>query len=165
MQNNETQELSTINILSLFQTTKAERAAFVSNVITNIEDESVDPLKIHLQLKSLIDISEQLLENETYRKYLLSAAEKNGKKFTYQNAEFSIKEVGTKYNWENCDDAELKELLFNNEILKEKINAKQDFLKKVSVSGLLITHEETGETYKAFPPSKSSTTSVAVTLR
>ena len=165
MQNNETQELSTINILSLFQTTKAERAAFVSNVITNIEDESVDPLKIHLQLKSLIDISEQLLENETYRKYLLSAAEKNGKKFTYQNAEFSIKEVGTRYNWDNCDDIELTDLLLQNESLKEKLKVKQDFLKKVPIAGLAVLNEETGETYKVYPPSKSSTTAVSVTLR
>ena len=159
------QELSTINILSLFQTTKAERAAFVSNVITNIEDESVDPLKIHLQLKSLIDISEQLLENETYRKYLLSAAEKNGKKFTYQNAEFSIKEVGTKYNWENCGDIELKQMEFDAAILKDKIKAKQEILKRTSLSGMLITNKETGETYEVFPPSKSSTSAVSVTLK
>ena len=165
MQNNQTEELSTVNILSLFQTTKAERTAFVNNVIANIEDESVDPLKIHLQLKSLIDISEQLLENETYRKYLLSAAEKNGKKFTYQNADFSIKEVGTRYNWDNCDDVELTDLLLQNESLKEKLKVKQDFLKKVPIAGLAVINEETGETYKVYPPSKSSTTSVAVTLK
>ena len=162
---NETQELSTINILSLFQTTKAERATFVDNVITNIENESVDPLKIHLQLKSLIDISEQLLDHETYRKYLLAAAEKNGKKFTYQNAEFSIKEVGTKYNWEKCDDVELSDLLLQTENLKEKLKAKQDFLKKVPLAGLAVLNEETGETYKVYPPSKSSTTAVSISLK
>ena len=164
MSSNIDTELSTINILSLFQTTKAERASFVNNVIANIQDESVDPLKIHLQLKSLIDISEQLLESDIYKKYLLEAAE-HGKKFSFQNAEFSIKEVGTKYSWDKCDDAELAELTYKGDQIKEQIKSKQEFLKKLPSSGMLITNEETGETYKVYPPSKSSTTSVAVTLK
>ena len=162
---NETTELSTTNILSLFETTKTERQSFVENVIDKIVAEEVDMLKIHKQLKSLEDISSQLQDNKTYKEYLLNAAEKHGKKFQYQNAEFIIKEVGTKYNYDNCDDVELKELTQQAEIINEKLKARQDFLKKVPHAGMVITNKETGETYEVYPPFKTSTTAVAVSLK
>ena len=162
---NETTELSTTNILSLFNTNKAQRATFVEDVIAKLEAEEVEPLKIHTYLKSIEDISKQLTDHKTYREYLLNAAEKHGKKFQYQNAEFSIKEVGTSYNFDNCNDPELVELLQQSESIKEKLKTRQDFLKKVPISGMAIIDESTGETYKVYPPFKTSTTAVAVSLR
>ena len=162
---NETTELTTTNILSLFNTNKAQRATFVEDVIAKIEAEEVEPLKIHTYLKSVEDISSQLFENKKYREWLLNAAEKHGKKFQYQNADFSIKEVGTSYNYDKCNDPELIELLQQSEAIKKKLKTRQDFLQKVPLSGMAIINEETGETYKVYPPSKSSTTAVAVSLR
>ena len=49
--------------------------------------------------------------------------------------------------------------------LKEKIKAKQDFLKTVPISGLSILVESTGEMVTVYPPSKSSTTAVSVSLK
>ena len=162
---NETTELSTTNILSLFNTTKAQRSTFVEDVIAKIESEEVEPLKIHTYLKSVEDISKQLTDNKTYREYLLNAAEKHGKKFQYQNAEFTIKEVGTKYNYDNCNDLVLIDLMHQMEVLKEKIDSRQNLLKHLPLGGMVYTNEETGDTYGIYPPSKSSTTAVAVSLR
>ena len=162
---NETTELSTTNILSLFETTKTERQSFVENVIDKIVAEEVDMLKIHKQLKSLEDISSQLQDNKTYKEYLLNAAEKHGKKFQYQNAEFIIKEVGTKYDYSNCNDLELNDLMRQMDVLKAKIDKKQETLKHLPLSGMLTTDEKTGDTYKIYPPSKKSTTAVSVTLK
>ena len=162
---NETTELSTTNILSLFETTKTERQSFVENVIDKIVAEEVDMLKIHKQLKSLEDISSQLQDNKTYKEYLLNAAEKHGKKFQYQNAEFIIKEVGTKYDYSNCNDLELNDLMRQMDVLKARIDKKQETLKHLPLSGMLTTDEKTGDTYKIYPPSKKSTTAVSVTLK
>jgi hypothetical protein len=41
----------------------------------------------------------------------------------------------------------------------------EDFLKKVPHTGLDIINEFTGEVNKVYPPAKSSTTSVAVSLK
>jgi len=171
-----TEQLTTTNILSLFQTTKSERNSFVQDVVERMRNEEVEPLKVHLQIKAMEEIITSLTSTDEkknknfalaidYKTMLLDAAEKNGKKFTLHNAEFSIKEVGTVYDWSKCEDPELVELLASQEALKEKIKAKQDFLKNVPVSGLSILVEATGEMVTVYPPSKSSTTSVAVSLK
>jgi len=172
----QTTELATTSILSLFETNKEQRASFVNDVVERLQNGEVDPLKIHLQVKAMEDIITQLTSTDekknknitaaiAYKTMLLAAAETYGKKFQLHNAEFSIKEVGTAYDWSKCDDLELQTLLLEQEAIKEKIKAKQDFLKTVPQSGILVTNEASGETYKVYPPAKSSTTSVAVSLK
>jgi hypothetical protein len=169
-------QLTTTSILSLFETTKEQRTTFVNDIVEKLVNEETNSLKVHLQIKAMEDIINSLTSRDekknknflaatTYQKLLLEAAEKYGKKFGLFNAEFSIKEVGTKYDFSNCEDLELIELTKQMEEISTKLKAKQDFLKTVPVSGMVITNEETGETYKVYPPAKSSTTSVAVTLK
>ena len=169
-------ELTTLNILSLFETNKDQRRFFAEDIVQNLRDEVADPLKVHIQIKameeiinSLTNTTEKTNKNFTlaidYKNMLLAAAEKNGKKFQMFNAEFSIKEVGTKYDFSKCEDLELNDLIAKQVEIDLKIKAKQEFLKTIPVAGVVITNEETGETYKVYPPAKSSTTSVAVSLK
>jgi hypothetical protein len=158
-------ELTTTNILSLFQTTKEERASFVSDVITRIEEGAADPLKVHLQIKAMEDIVKTLNGNELYKSCLLSAAEKNGRKFNLYSAEFSIKEAGTSYDFNHCGHLELLNKLALIETLKGEAKEMQDMLKKLKQEGMLIVDEATGETYKVYPPIKSSTTTVQVVFK
>lgn len=160
----DTQELSTVNILSLFETTKAERASFVSDVVSRLNEGVADAIKVHLQVKAMEDVVKSLNDNKEYKSLVLDAAEKNGKKFTYQNAEFSIKEVGTKYDYTNCGDTILAADQAQLDILAEKVKSRQKFLQMIGVEGLDIITED-GEAAKIYPPSKTSTTSVAVTLK
>ena len=130
------QELTTVNILSIFETTKDQRKSFAEDIVNRLRNGEADPLKVHVQVKAMEEIiktitdkSEKTNKNFTlaidYNTMLLDAAEKNGKKFQMFNAEFSVKEVGTVYNWEQCNDPELAELLSIHESTKEKI--KQNF--------------------------------------
>jgi len=168
------QELTTVNILSIFETTKDQRKSFAEDIVNRLRNGEADPLKVHVQVKAMEEIiktitdkSEKTNKNFTlaidYNTMLLDAAEKNGKKFQMFNAEFSVKEVGTVYNWEQCNDPELAELLSIHESTKEKIKQKQDFLKTVPLSGIDIRIND--ELVTVYPPSKSSTTSVAVSLK
>ena len=159
-----TTQLETTSILSLFETNKAERASFVSDVVARLESGNADPIKVHLQVKAMEDVVKSLNDNKEYKSLVLDAAEKNGKKFTYQNAEFSIKEVGTKYDYSNCGDTILAADQAQLDILSEKIKSRQKFLQAIGVEGLDIITED-GEAAKIYPPSKTSTTSVAVTLK
>lgn len=169
-----TEQLTTVNILSLFETTKEQRSTFMNDIVQRLRDEEVDPLKIHLQIKAMEEIINGLTNTAEktnknfllaidYKKMLLEAAEKNGKKFQMFNAEFSIKEVGTVYDWSKCADPELEEMLAEQDTLKEKIKAKQDFLKTVPEAGLDIRVVD--ELVTVYPPAKSSTTAVAVSLK
>lgn len=171
-----TTELTTTNILGLFETTKEQRKSFIDDIMNRLRNEEVDPLKIHLQIKAMEEIIKSLTDSSEktnknflqaidYKNMLLDAAERNGKKFQMFNAEFSIKEVGTVYDWSKCEDSQLQSLLNQQNELKEKIKAKQDFLKTVPQSGLSILDETTGEMITVYPPAKSSTTSVAVSLK
>ena len=160
------QLLITTNTLSLFETTKQQRKVFVQNVLDQIRDGNTDPIKVHLQLKCAEDIIKQITGNEEFRSELIDACDKQGgKSFTYQNAKFEKKEVGVKYDYSQCNDAKLVELESKIELLSEQLKSRQSLLKTAPASGLTVVDEESGETYTVYPPAKSSTTSIAVTLK
>jgi len=93
-------ELSATSILSLFDTTKAERTSFVRSVINSLKDGIADPLKVHLQLKNTEALIEELSKDVEYKEMLQTEATKHGKKFDLHNAGFQIKETGVKYNYD-----------------------------------------------------------------
>ena len=157
-------ELTTQGILSLFQTTKAERSTFIADVMERIENGTADAIKVHLQLKAMEEIVKTLTTNESYKTHLIDAAEKNGKKFVAFNGEFQIKEMGQRYDFTYCGDDELLEFYTQQDKLKYLIKEREDFLKKVPVSGMQKV-TDSGEVITLFPPSKTSTTTVAVTLK
>ena len=159
-------ELSTTSILSLFDTNKDQRQSFCIDLISRIENGEIDPLKAHYQVKSMEDIIKQLNDNTVYKRSLLSAAETYGQKsFEFGKAKFEIKEVGVKYDFSQCSDPVLAELEAKASEVSEKLKARQSFLKTVPLSGVTVVIEETGETATVYPPAKSSTTSVSVTLK
>lgn len=157
-------EITTQGILSLFETTKAERSTFTKDVMERIENGTADAIKVHLQLKAMEEIVKTLTTNESYKDHLINAAEKNGKKFMAFNAEFSIKEMGQRYDFTYCGDEELLAFYAQQDKLKYLIKEREDFLKKIPVSGMIKVNI-TGEVVTLFPPSKTSTTTVAVTLK
>lgn len=161
-----TNELSTTSILSLFETNKEQRQSFVMGVVEAVDNGQVDPLKIHLQVKCMEDIIKLLNSNTSYKQSVLVAATSYGQKaFDYQNLKIEIKEVGVKYDFSKCEDVVLNELHRQQAELDAKVKARETMLKTVSDKGMILTDEATGETFTVYPPSKSSTTSVAITLK
>lgn len=171
-------QLTVNETLPLFKTTKDQRLSFVSEIIDRLENGEIEPLKVHLQIKSMEDIISLLTDKnektnkvgyqfaKRYNDLLVDASEKyEAKKFQYEGGEFTIKEVGTKYDFTMCNDAEIDSLLTQENDLKEKIKSRQDFLKTVPISGLQIVDKDTGEVNTIYPPSKSSTTSLSVSLK
>lgn len=148
-------------VTELFQTSKTEREQFVAGIVDSIENGQVDPLKIHLQIKAMEEIIEQLKSNTAYRNALLNEAEKHGKKFEYMNAEIAIREVGTKYDYANSADEHLHELLEQKSALDTAIKNRQKMLQTLPPSGLA----DPVNGNMLYPPVKTSTTSVIVTLK
>ena len=148
-------------VTELFQTSKTEREQFVAGIVESIENGQVAPLKIHLQIKAMEDIIEQLKANTAYRNALLNEAEKHGKKFEYMNAEIAIREVGTKYDYANSADEHLHELLEQKSALDTAIKNRQKMLQTLPASGLADPINGN----MLYPPVKTSTTSVIVTLK
>ena len=66
----------------------------------------------------------------------------------------------------NSDEDPLLSRLYTQQSeLDGKVKDRESMLKTVPQKGMIVTDEETGETFTVYPPSKSSTTNVSVTLK
>lgn len=153
-----------LSILGMFETTKEQRRSFVDQVVQNVTEGHTDPLKVHLQIKCTEEMIKAIKSSKEYSEAVLKEAEKHGKSFDYRNSKLSIKEVGATYDYSVCQDPEHTELQKLFEEAKAKLAEREKFLKSLPASGQQVVNEDTGETYKIYPPLKSSTTSVSVTL-
>ena len=159
-----TNELTPIEKISLFESSKDERQSFAINLVEQIESGSIDPLKVHLHIKCMEDIIKQLNDNTIYKKSLVDAAEKYGQKsFQFMNSKIEIKEVGTKYDFSQCADPVYQQFEQMADSAKDSLKKRGDFLKTVPIEGLELKIDD--EVVTVYPPSKSSTTSIAVTLK
>lgn len=160
-----TQDLTTTSILSLFQTDKSQRESFVMDIVNRIDSGNVDPLLVHLQIKCMEDIIKLLNSNTNYKAALLGASERMGEKsFSFHNAKFEIKETGVKYDYSKCGDPIHQMLEQRASSFADQVKEREKFLKTIPEKGMTVVTEE-GEAVTVYPPSKSSTTSVAVTLK
>jgi len=113
-----------------------------------------------LKLKAMEETIKQLRSDEEIRSFVLSEAEKYGKSFEWRGAKMSIREVGVKYDYAASGDSEWALLDAQVKELSEKKKAREKFLQAIPITGTVSP--ETGE--MIYPPAKSSTTSIAVTL-
>lgn len=169
-------DLTSINRLSLLLMSKDQCFSFCDDIVNKMENGEIDPLLIHTYIKSAEKIVNTLTDRNdktnvrwklatTYHDMVLQTAQRYGKKFAMFNAEFSIGEVGSKYNYEMCEDPQLEWLMFEKERVDKAVKERQEFLKTVPLSGLEIIDKETGEAYHIYPPSKISTTAVKTSLK
>lgn len=156
-------QISAIGVLSLLETTKEQRESFVRSIVSALDEGQVDPLKIHLQVKNTEDLIKQITADEKYREFLLNEAQKYGKSFEQYNAKFQVKETGTRYDYSGCNDAELRELEMQAQHWQDKLKERQKFLQNIPASGLEVLQGD--ELVTVYPPVKTSTTSVTVTLK
>lgn len=159
-------ELTTTSILALFQTDKDQRATFAQNVISEIEQGIVNPLNIHLQIKCMQEIADVITSDERYHKLLLEETDKYaGKSFEYQNAKIEKKEVGVKYDFATCNDPIHTRYNEAADKAKKQLKEREDFLKKAPSEGFIMVDEDSGETVTVYPPTKTSKTSISVSLK
>lgn len=156
-------QISAIGVLSLLETTKEQRESFVRSIVSALDEGQVDPLKIHLQVKNTEDLIKHITSDEKYREFLLNEAQKYGKSFEQYNAKFQVKETGTRYDYSGCNDDLLTELEEKAAFAAERLKERQKFLQNLPESGLEVLQGD--ELVTVYPPVKTSTTSVTVTLK
>ena len=157
------QELSTTSTLALFQTTKEQRNSFVNDVISTVIEGRANPIEVRLQIAAMMEICCNILASEEFKAAQFDEAQKHGKRFTFQSAEFMEKEAGVKYDFSKSNDPIYHELKLDAEKATNDLKEREKFLKTVPAKGQDIIHE--GELITIFPPSKSSTTILQVTLK
>ena len=177
----------TMELIKFNHTTKEERSQLVREIMDEVLNGRIDPLELHLRLKSAEEVIKQLTGLEPYKAILLDEAEKHGKSFNYQTAKIDIREVGVKYDYSQCGSSKLAELYKKRAAINNEIKELEEYHKTIPASGLtnfvqkrfvnpdgsvllestgiVVVNPETGEVETHYPPTKTSTTSVAVTLK
>ena len=128
--------------------------------MAKVESGDLDPLKLKIQLKwieKLIDAIDTPIKD-----LVKSEASKYGKSFELLGFKVEEIEAGVKYSYENCGDEKWKTLDRLEKSIKEEKAGRELFLKSLKES-ITVVDEETGETYKVFPPQKKSTSTLRFT--
>ena len=141
--------------------TKEERQFAVDIVVEAISNGIMDPMQVHASAKQMEEMTKALLSHPDYKKAVLEAAERHGKTFDLHNAKWQVKEAGTKWDYSQCSDSTYTTLLAEKAALDAKIKAREKYLQTIPTTG--VADPETGEMH--YPASKSSTTTVAITLK
>ena len=143
---------------------KEEQAVLSSAMINSVLDGEIDPIKAVVQAKSLVETLTLFLKDKGVNDLVLREVEKYGKQTSKDGATISIKEVGSKWDYSECGDPIYNRLSSQKAEIEEKLKEIEALLKATKEPRTEVD-EETGEVYTVNPPSKSSTTSYAITFK
>ena len=134
-------------------------AAITSNEMIN--GNVLEAVDVMAKMEFLI---KEIKSNIEFIESARSEVSKWGKEYkSSTGTKIELAEVGTKYDYINCNDVQLNKLLADQEFIEHQIKERQNFLKSLPTEGLeTITSE--GEVIKLFPPNKTSTSSIKTTL-
>ena len=152
-------QLTTINNLPK---TKEDIQLLADRVITALDEGTVNPMDLLQSIKAIEKMHETI--KPLLDKAVLSEVTKYPDKIVdYYGAKFRVGEFGTQYNFKECNDAEWNMLNIIATDAKEKLKAREEFLKALKVP-LEIFDQETGEIITINPPIKTSKTGVQVSF-
>ena len=155
-------EESAISIFRKLPETKEQVNDYFKLIRNSVLAGEVDELDFIKQVTAMENLFKSLKSDEQIKDAVLEAAEKyNQKSFVKGSAQFQIKEVGVKYDYSECNDSLLEELSSQQAELSEKIKAREVFLKSIPVNSEVYGEDGV----QLFPPKKSSTTQVVITLK
>lgn len=147
--------------LAILPNTKEQIELFANKLISEIENGQVNPLELIIIQKSFEKMFDKV--KETLTKAMVDEAEKYGKKFEFKGAKIELVEAGVKYDYSSCGDTQYTRV--NEQILQlsEVKKQREAFIKSLK-EPMQVLDEETSELVTVYPPKKSSTTTLKVTI-
>ena len=161
----ETLPSTVIGTLRLFPETKAQQTDFVEKLIYEVTEGDADPLRAEAIIVNLESVCKKYRADSRVKEAVLKEAERYHKAELQNiyNAKFTIKEVGVKYDFSECGHGKYNDLCAHiNSLLEIKKELETEM--KLHTKNWVFTDIDTGETYEVCPPSKTSTTAVAVEI-
>jgi hypothetical protein len=147
--------------LSVLPSTPEQLNSFAVKLKSEIENGQIDPLQLRVVKAYLDKVFEKV--KPTLDEYARTEAEKHGKNFTYSGASVELAEVGTKYDFTNCNDQEWVELKEAAEKAANKLKERETFLKAIKEPTPIVSKE--GEVITLNPPIKTSTSSIKISIK
>lgn len=143
-----------INYTELLALSKKEAVQLAKEQATEIAESGVqDPLKVYIETKKIAEFCTEL------NKGLAKPAQDEAARYGKQGAEMwgakaTIVSTPSRYDYSNCNDAELTVLEDQLATAKKALEARQKFLQSVPDTGTTIVNEDSGDVLKIYPPAR-----------
>jgi hypothetical protein len=149
-----------INLLK-FSPRGGQIQSVADQVASNVEDGYSSPLELLVGCKAIQKTLEAIIER--IEESALAEALHYPKRFSQHGATIEVREVGTKYNFENCNDPILERLSAEKKVAVDAEKERQATLKTFK-SATEMLDPETGEVFRVLPPTRTSKTGIVITL-
>ena len=146
--------------------TKSEQSSMAAQFVEQVKNGDVSPLDAVAKMKSLQEVITAFLKNKDVVSAVLNECDKYGKGETptSNGAAFTVKETGVKYDFSGCGDPVWNRLKEESDRISEQMKEREQYLKIIKGTKTEID-EETGEVYTLNQPTRTSTTSFAITFK
>ena len=133
------------------------------DIKSRVLDGELQPLDVAMALKGMEDLTKSIRGDSLVQDAIIEEVEKYGKVANYKGAKITVKEVGTKYHFNECNDPVWDFLKQQMDEISQKMKDREAFLKSIKGHETIV-NEETGEVYTIKMPGKESKTGYMVTL-
>lgn len=124
----------------------------------------VDPLKAFVNIARVAEVIEVLKKDELFLDAAMREYSKYGEKsVTLGICTVTEAQVGTKYDFSQCNDSALNDLYERQAQVKNDVKERETMLKALP-SKLTIINDQTGEVTEVLPPIKTSKTTLKLTF-
>lgn len=134
---------------------------FVNKTVDAVKSGNENPLTLAVKLK-YIELSLEGIRKGIEEELLREHAKHGSKSIETLGFKVEQAEVGTRYDFSNCNDQNLYDLEEEESVLSEKIKRRKEYLKAIQGQEQLVDGD--GVVTVVVPPIKSSKTSLKFTL-
>lgn len=141
---------------------KEAQANVANDLVAQVINGNVDPIRAFVQMKAVGEVVEQFLKNPEIISLTQEAAVERGKEAQFGGAKVGITYT-TRYDYMSSGDAEYAQLMSDKENIDTKIKARQMFLKSVTDT-MTVVDSSTGELVTINAPVQTKSSTLRVTF-
>ena len=158
--------MENLAIISQFPRTKSEQKEMVAMMVDRAKSGEEDILRIEAAMANIEAVVKDYRANTEVKEMLLEEVGKYGKGIAeVHNATFQIKEVGVKYDFTNCGHQAYDSICAEIARLTEQKKEMEGIMKAHGDKSWIMTDAESGETYEVYPPARTASQQVCVTIK
>lgn len=155
-----------MNEIKLSELNGKEKIAAISrNYINDILEGNVNPLEAMTVVAALENFVKAVRGNVLVKDAVREELEKYGtKSVDFKGAKFTMKEVGTRYDFSSCGDPKWSDLKFRIDELTADLKEREKLLKALPDGGMMEVDQKTGEVYHIEKPEKKFENGYSITF-
>jgi hypothetical protein len=151
-----------ITKINNFPKTKEDIKIWAESLVKGLDSGDINPMDLLQAIKGVEKLHEEI--KPLLSKSVLNEVRKYPEKLIdYHGVKFTIKETGTTYSYDNCNDPVYVELKTLADEANENLKKRQKFLQSLT-EPFKYLDEGTGELIVIYPAVKTSTTGVQVSF-